>query len=229
MFFDEYPKEKLATMWREFAKIKQSYTSDERWSEIIDRCYKNAAFADLTMDNIIYSFYKNTYSEEDEQTCVPFVCTCIMLILAKKATIDYAVEMNIPDYEFSTYFQSTRLTTVFERTREVSELHDEFKRYEDKMKELFPEEEITLWTLFNDVETSKKFDELCDDVENFGIAFIDVFTNILAYDFVRNYMNLTNERNLNDIYEENDYDECYTTGSNSQDGGECCADGPLGC
>lgn len=227
MFFDEYQKENLPHMWRDFAKVKQSYTSEERWSDIIDKSYINAAFADLTMDNIIYNFYKNTYTEEDEQTCAPYVCTCIMLILAKKATIDYAVEMNIPDYEFSTYFQSTRLTTVFERTREVSELHDEFAKFEKKMKELYPDEEMTLWSLFNNPDTAKKFDELCDSIEHYGLAFIDVFTNILAYDFVRNYMNLPNERNINDIYECNeDYaDDCVET---YDDGGECCANG-CGC
>lgn len=202
MFFDEYPNDKIGCVWREFAKIKQSYTPDERWKEIIDKSYKNAAFTVLTMDNIIYNFYKNTYTEEDEQNCGPFLCTSMMIILAKKATIDYGVEMNIPDYEFLTYFQSTRLSTVFERTREFSEQMDDFVKYEGKIKEMFPDDETTLWVLFNDPEMADGFGKICDDVENYGIKFIDTFTNILTYDFVRNYMNLPNERNLNDIYDE---------------------------
>ena len=154
------------------------------------------------MDNIIYNFYKNTYTEEDEHNIAPFLCTSMMIILAKKTTIDYGVEMNIPDYEFSTYFQSTRLYTVFERTREFSEQMDDFAKYEGKIKEMFPDDETTLWALFNDQEMANIFDNICNDTENYGIPFIDTFTNILTYDFVRNYMNLPNERNLNDIYDE---------------------------
>lgn len=216
MFFDEYPKEKLSQMWSEFAKTKRDYTPEERWKEVIDSKYRNAAFAALSMDNIIYSFYKDTYDEDSEKTCVPCVCTSMMIILAKKATIDYNVEINIPAYEFTTYFETTRLENLFERTRDVSELHDEFKKYEGKLNELFPEEETTLWKLFNDEEKSKKFDELCDNNDGFGIGFIDVFTNMLVYDFVKNYLQLPNERNLNDLYSDNDedYEIC--------DEGDCC-------
>lgn len=207
MFFDEYPKENLATLWSEFAKVKKDYTPEERWKEVIDSKYRNASFAALTMDNIIYDFYKNTYGEEAEKTCVPCVCTSTMIILAKKANIDYGVELNLPAYEFTTYFEETRLETLFERTRDVSELHDEFKKYEGKLTELFPEEGTTLWTLLNDEENAKKFDELCDNNDGFGIGFIDVFTNMLAYDFVKNYLQLPNDRNLTDLY--NDDDEEY--------------------
>lgn len=216
MFFDEYPKEKLSQMWSEFAKTKRDYTPEERWKEVIDSKYRNAAFAALSMDNIIYSFYKDTYDEDSEKTCVPCVCTSMMIILAKKATIDYNVEMNIPAYEFTTYFETTRLESLFERTRDVSELHDEFKKYEGKLNELFPEEETTLWKLFNDEEKSKQFDELCDNNDGFGIGFIDVFTNMLVYDFVKNYLQLPNERNLNDLYsdDDEDYEIC--------DEGDCC-------
>ena len=216
MFFDEYPKEKLSQMWSEFAKTKRDYTPEERWKEVIDSKYRNAAFAALSMDNIIYSFYKDTYDEESEKTCVPCVCTSMMIILAKKATIDYNVEMNIPAYEFTTYFETTRLESLFERTRDVSELHDEFKKYEGKLNELFPEEETTLWKLFNDEEKSKKFDELCDNNDGFGIGFIDVFTNMLVYDFVKNYLQLPNERNLNNLFsdDDEDYEIC--------DEGDCC-------
>ena len=216
MFFDEYPKEKLSQMWSEFAKTKRDYTPEERWKEVIDSKYRNAAFAALSMDNIIYSFYKDTYNEDSEKTCVPCVCTSMMIILAKKATIDYNVEMNIPAYEFTTYFETTRLESLFERTRDVSELHDEFKKYEGKLNELFPEEETTLWKLFNDEEKSKQFDELCDNNDGFGIGFIDVFTNMLVYDFVKNYLQLPNERNLNDLYsdDDEDYEICEE--------GDCC-------
>lgn len=213
MFFDEYPKDKLTCVWREFAKIKQSYAPEGRWSEIVDKSYRNAPFTVLTMDNIIYNFYKNTYTEEDEQNYGPFLCTAMMIILAKKTTIDYGVEMNIPDYEFSTYFQSTRLSTIFERTREFSEQMDDFTKYEGKIKEMFPDDEITLWRLFNEPELVTEFGKICDDTENYGITFIDTFTNILTYDFVRNYMNLPNERNLNDIYSE---EYAYY-------GGQCCS------
>ena len=210
MFFDEYPKEQLTSMWREFAKLKRDYTSEERWKEIVDKQYRNASFAVLTMDNIIYDFYKNTYNEESEKTVCPFICTSMMVILAKKANIDYGVEMVLPAYEFTTYFETTRLESLFERTRDVTELRDEFKKYEGKLNELFPSEEITIWKLFNEEELAKKYDELCDNNDGYGIGFIDVFTNMLAYDFVKNYMQLPNERDLNDLYiddESEDYDE----------------------
>jgi hypothetical protein len=147
----------------------------------------------------------------------------MMIILAKKATIDYNVEMNIPAYEFTTYFETTRLESLFERTRDVSELHDEFKKYEGKLNELFPEEETTLWKLFNDEEKSKKFDELCDNNDGFGIGFIDVFTNMLVYDFVKNYLQLPNERNLNDLYSDDDEDyEIYDEGDCGETEDVCC-------
>ena len=224
MFFNEYPKEKLSQMWGEFAKLKRDYTPETRWNEVIDSKYRNAAFAALTMDNIIYSFYKNTYDEESEKTCVPCVCTSMMIILAKKAIIDYNVEMNIPDYEFTTYFETTRLESLFERTRDVSELHDEFKKYEGKLNELFPEEDTTLWKLFNDEDKSKAFDELCDNNDGFGIGFIDVFTNMLVYDFVKNYMQLPNERNLNDLYNDDEDECCYNGCDGEYCDSECCED-----
>ena len=199
MFFDEFQKDKLSHLWGEFAKIKSSYTPNERWKEIIDSEYKNADFAALTLDNIIYDFYKNTYNEESEENCVPCVCTSTMVILAKKTNIDYDVEMVLPSYEFTTYFETTRIDTVFERTRNVSEMQDEYQKYENKLKELFPEE-TTLWNLLNNVENAEKYDELCENNDGFGIGFIDVFTNILAYDFVRNYLLLPNERDLSIIY-----------------------------
>ena len=210
MFFDEYPKDKLTQMWREFAKVKKDYTPQERWDEVIDKNYRNAEFAVLTLDNIIYDFYRNTYDEEAEKTCVPCVCTSVMVILGKKTNIDYGVELVLPAYEFTTYLETTRLSALFERTREVSELKDDFKKYEGKLMELFPVEDVTLWNLLNDEEMATKFDELCDNNDGYGIAFIDVFTNILVYDFVKNYMQLTNERNLNDLYKEDEeyYGDC---------------------
>ena len=204
MFFDEYDTSKLPSMWSAFAKVKKDYAPEERWSEIIDKSYKNAAFAALTDDNIIYDFYRNHYSPEDEKTNVPYVCTTLMIIMSKKANIDYGVEITLPAYEFTTYFETTRLHSLFEKTRDVAELKDDFKKYEDKIKELFPSDELTLWNLWNTPETAKQFADVCDDNENFGIGFIDAFTNMLVYDFVKNYMELPNDRNLNDIYKEAD-------------------------
>lgn len=248
MFFDEFSKEQLPKLWGEFAKLKKDYTPEERWKEVIDKQYRNASFAALTLDNIIYDFYKNTYNEESEKTCIPCVCTSMMVILAKKANIDYNVELVLPSYEFTTYLETTRLESLFERTREVSELHDEFKKYEGKLTELYPEEGITLWSLLNDEDKAKLFDELCDNNDGFGIGFIDVFTNMMTYDFVKNYLQLPNERNLNDLYrddnEDYEYDgspdeccveaadecypeaeECYTTDTDScgNDGCDCGA------
>ena len=222
MFFEDFQKEDLPKVWGEFARIKRDYTASERWKEVIDEEYRNAAYADLTMDNIIYEFYQNTYDEEAEKTCVPCVCTSMMIILAKKANIDYSVEMTLPAYEFTTYFETTRLHELFARTRDLSELHEEFKKYEDKLTELFPDEDTTLWKLCNDEDKAKIFEELCDNNDGFGIGFIDVFTNIIAYDFVKNYLCLPNERNLSDVYRPCEYDEdaveCECTTSNDEYG-----------
>ena len=225
MFFNDYSldNESLCKLWGEFSKVKQSYTPNERWNELVNTDAKNAEFATLTMDNIIYDFYEKTYDEESEKTQAPFYCTTMMIIIAKKAAIDYRVEMNLPSYEFTTYFEGTRLTTVFERNKEFSEALEVFTKYQEKMLEVFNVDEITLWRMFNEPELIEKFDELAEDNENFGIPFLETFTNILTHDFVRHYLHLPNERIIPDYFEKEDED-CEGQGSCVGYETPCCGD-----
>ena len=220
MFFADYnlEPESLCKLWGEFMKTKQAYTPNERWSELINTNSKNSEFAVLTMDNIIYDFYRNNFNEESENTSIPYYYTTFMIVLAKKATIDYRVEMNIPAYEFTTYFESTRLTTLFERNKDYSEAPENFSKYQDRIIELFPNEEITLYKMFNEEDEVKKFETMCEDDKEYGLAFIDAFSNLLAYDFVKNYMKLPNTRVVDFI------DNSTYEGESDCCEDECCPD-----
>lgn len=219
MFIKDYPLDKLSSFWGEFLKAKQAYTPNERWEEIVNTNYKNKDFLVLSYDDILYNGYTQKYNEESEKTVVPFISTAFTIILAKKVIIDYGVEMNLPSYEYDTYFESTRLSTLFDRTRDVSELQDKFEDYEKKLTEMFSEE-TTLASIFTEENNAKQIDELCDNSE-YGMQFIDIFTNIIAYDFVKNYLHLNNKRNISDIFNNactqlNGYDGEYDGVYNSE-------------
>lgn len=225
MFLSEYPTEDLVNVWRAFAKIKQAYTPHERWKEIVEGTYRNASFLELTLDDIIYSFMKNTYKDEDFETMAPFYTISFMIILAKKSIIDYNVEDVIPSYEFETFFKTTRLHSMFERARDLSESKEDFEKIETKFLEVYPEEETTLYDIFNSDEKVKLLNDIIvntdtnkndDDVKNdlFSIKFIDILTNIIVYDFIRNYFHLKNERNVVDVYTVDSDD--YTIGCNDR-------------
>jgi len=196
MFFEinKYSEEELKTFWQNFADLTNHYTSNERWGEIVPKDDEYGDFLSLTFDNILYSGH-NTVFDNDElkNTTAPFMFTSISIILAKKVIFDYGVKQTIPYYEFETYYQTTRLTSVFERTREFSELKEDYKKCEESLLPAYPQEETTLWHVLTSPDLSDKLSAMFDDKE-FGFSLIELFTNMLAYDFVRNYLKLNNER-----------------------------------
>lgn len=231
MFFEvnKYTHEELKTFWQNFSKLTNHYTSNERWSEIVPKNDEYSDFMSLTFDNVLFNGHDNLFKNEDDfKTCCPFIFGALSIILAKKVIFDYGVKETIPYYEFETYYQSTRLITVFERTREFSELKEDYKKSEDLLLTTFPDEEVTLWHLLTVPDLSGKLDELFEEKE-FGIQLIELFSNILSFDFVRNYLKLSNERRdlsvIPEPCQENGCDGEYYTeavpASNECDGGEC--------
>jgi len=201
MFFDDYPQDKLTSIWGEFAKTRQSYTPHERWEGVVDGSYRNSSFLELTLDDIIYGYMKQEYPDEiavDDMS--EFQTISFMIILAKKSIIDYHFDNTIPVHEFDTFFKTTRLTTLFERNRDYSENKELLKKYEEKLMEMYTDDSMTLFDMLNKPELSKMFDDLYES-EDYGIEFIDVFSNLMVYDFIKNYYRLNNERDLSNIYE----------------------------
>ena len=218
MFFSNYPRgEELKTMWSSFAKQMQNEAPITRWGEVVNTNNKNVYKAVLAMDEIIYDFYRKTFNEESEKTIVPYMVTIAMNIIARNAIMDYEVEMDLPPYEFTNYMQSTRLCTVLTRTKDDSEMPEDFSKYSNVLTETFPNEELTLWDMFMTEEECVKFESMCHrENEELGIPFIDSFFNMVTFDFVRNYLNLPNERNVKyynlEENESGDYDISLSCG-----------------
>lgn len=206
MFIEDYPSEELSVFWDKFGESKKSYTPNERWDEIVNENFRNKEFLSLTLDDVLYCGYYEKYQEKEKEATevCPFLYMSLIAILARKTIIDYNVEKVIPSYEFDTYFQTRRIASLFENCRVMSEMIEKFSTYEQKMLELFPEESTTLWDIVNNEEQGKIFDGICEN-EDFSFEFLDLFTNMLTFDFVRNYWGFNNERNLDNIFDD-DFD-----------------------
>lgn len=216
MFTDNYTtEEEIKKIWLDFAKQKRDASPIERWESIFS-ISTNKDITSLGQDEILFPMVFDEYSEEEfKNRMSPGYTITVLLCLAKKSYTEYLVDTVLPYYEFKTYFESTRLSSIFERNKDVSEMREVYDKYNEVICDKF-KDETTLWTLFNDDNNVKVFDDYINSLadESKSFEFIDLFMNLLTYDFVKNYMRLPNERNIQtyDVEEEDDecdYDEPY--------------------